>query len=683
MRRRPVNRALVAVVLLPTIFGALALWTLSDRVEGLDAVPAAVVNLDQPVRTGKGEDRQTIAAGRLLAAGLTSPGDGEDQPLDWELTGADEAGAGLRAGDYHAVITIPRDFSRTVSGLTRDDPETARVTVRSNHAEGALVGVVSDQVAEVATARLNQQITAVFLEGMYARTGELKASLGEAERGAGRLADGTVRLGDGATTLSGGAGVLADGLSTLADGSRTLESGAGDLAEGATRLGAGGRRLEAGAERAAAGVDRLTAGLGELHARTAPLPTQTRRLADGAGELAKGVDGWSQVLSGWRQACESDPVLAGSHPRLCAATVQAVGRDGENAEAMVSGSRRIADGTGQLADRSTELVGALGRARDGAGRLAEGNQRLAHGTAKLADGAGRLAAGGRRLGDGARRISVAADDASTGAARLADGSSQIASGSARLSGGSRKLADGLGEGAGQIPDVAPAERSDLAAIVARPVVSEESLLRPASATTVLAPGVAALALWLGAFATYLARRALPAHALGATSAGRAVLAGWWPAAVLGLAQGGLLLAVLGMLGAELASPLTTTAFLLTTAAAFAAVNQALVAALGTVRGWVVSVVLVVLQAVPVVGLVPDGTPPTGLGLLAGALPVPLAADGLQALVLSADPGAALTAVAGLAVWTALGVVGSTAAARRRQRLSLGDLRRRVTTSQVT
>ena len=682
MRRRPVNRALVAVVLLPAIVGALALGALSDRVEGLDTVPAAVVNLDEPVTSGKGEDRRTIAAGRLLAAGLTSPGAGEDEPLDWELTGADEAGAGLRTGAYHAVITIPRDFSRTVGGLGRNDPETARVAVRTNPAEGLLVDVVSDQVTDVATARLNRQITAVFLEGMYARTGELKTSLGEAEKGAGRLADGTVRLGEGATALSGGAGALAGGMSELADGAGRLGSGAVDLADGAARLGVGGRRLEAGAERAAAGADRLTAGLGELHAGTTELPAQTRRLADGADDLAKGVDGWSQVLSGWRRACESDPVLAASHARLCAVTVRAVGPEGENAEAMVSGSRRIAGGTARLADRTPELVGGLARARDGSGRLAGGNGRLADGAGKLSDGAARLAAGGGRLADGAGRISAAADDARAGAARLADGSSRIASGTSRLGGGSQRLADGLGDGAEQIPDLGPAERRELAAAVARPVVADRSLLRPTSTTTVLAPGVAALALWLGAFATYLARRALPAHLVDGASPSRAVLSGWWPAAALGAAQGALLLGVLWMLGADPASPLATAALLLATAVAFAAVHQALVAALGAVRGWVASLVLLVVQAVPVVGLVPDG-PSSTAGGLAGVLPVSLAADGLQALVLSAEVGPALAAVAGLAVWAALGLAASTVVARRSRRLSLDDVRRQVATSEMT
>ena len=87
MKRPHPTRVLVAAVLLPVLFGSLVLWSLGDRVERLDSVPAAVVNLDDPVRTGKGEDRQTVAAGRLLAAGLTSPTDESEQSLGWGSPG--------------------------------------------------------------------------------------------------------------------------------------------------------------------------------------------------------------------------------------------------------------------------------------------------------------------------------------------------------------------------------------------------------------------------------------------------------------------------------------------------------------------------------------------------------------------------------------------------------------------
>ena len=681
MRRLPVNRVLVATVLLPMLFGSLVLWALSDRVDRIDAVPAAVVNLDEPVKTGQGDEQQTIAAGRLLAAGLTSPQQeqAEEHTLDWELTGADAASEGLREGDYYAVITIPEDFSTTVAGMTRNDPETARITVRSNDSASALVGVVSDQIGDVAAARLNQRITATFLEGMYAQTGQLKASLGRAERGADRLADGAVRLGEGTNALSAGAGELAGGLGSLSGGAGRLADGADRLAGGANRLADGTSRLSAGAGDLADGSDRLAGGLGRLHARVRPLPEQTRQLADGAGRLAEGVKGWSQVLLAWKQACQTDPVLTGSHARLCAATIQAVGVDNGNAEAMVSGSTRLADGADRLADGTPALVGAIGKAGSGADRLAGGAGRLATGARKVDTGTERLAAGAAQLGSGAGRIATGATRASDGAARLADGSSRVASGTARLSNGSRELATGLGKGAEQIPSLTPEERRQLAGTVAEPVVSNADRLNATpSAATSLAPGVIALALWLGAFVTYLVRRALPARALSAaTTPWRVSLAGWLPALAIGLVQSLLVFVALGLFGVVLESPWGVAAFLVVPAAAFAALNQAFVAVLGPKRGWMVSIVFAVLQAVSLGGLVPVDTAPTLIQSLSGVLPVSLAAEGIGNLTLGGRVGSVAGSAAALLGWGAAALAVTTVAARRRQRVTLSDVRRQV------
>ena len=77
MSRPAVSRVLVGTLLLPAVFGALVLWSLADRAEETEQVPAAVVNLDEPVVRDQGRTSRPIAAGRLLAAGLTSPADGE------------------------------------------------------------------------------------------------------------------------------------------------------------------------------------------------------------------------------------------------------------------------------------------------------------------------------------------------------------------------------------------------------------------------------------------------------------------------------------------------------------------------------------------------------------------------------------------------------------------------------
>lgn len=682
MKRPHPTRVLVAAVLLPVLFGSLVLWSLGDRVERLDSVPAAVVNLDDPVRTGRGEDRQTVAAGRLLAAGLTSPTDESEQSLGWELTEAEDAEAGLRDGSYYAVVTIPRGFSRTVAGVSGADPERAEITVRSNDSSSALVGLLSDRIGDVAAARLNQRITATFVEGVYAQTGELEASLGRAEDGADRLADGAARLGEGTTALTDGAGSLAHGLDRLAEGATRLRSGATRLADGAARLSTGTGRLATGADDLSDGARELAGGLGTLHERTEPLPGQTSRLADGAGRVADGVDGWSRVLLAWRSACQSDPVLAGSHARLCAATVQAVGADGGNAEALTSGSRQVAEGADTLAAGTPALVDAVGRAQDGSARLAGGADRLAAGARRLDAGTGRLGQGAGRLGDGAVRLAAGAASASEGASRLADGSTRLADGSARLGSGSHELAGGLAQGADRIPSYTPEQRRQIADVVAQPVASEADRLNevPSGASS-LAPGVLALALWLGAFVTYLVRQALPGRALAAARpAYRVALAGWLPAVAIGAAQSALLFAVLGAFDVVMDSPVGVAAFLLLPAAVFAAVNQAFVAVLGPRRGWMVSIVFAVLQAVSLGGLVPIDTAPPVLQALSGFLPVSLAAEGVGDLTLGGRVGSVASAALALVAWGAVALAVTTAAARRRQRLSVADVRRHVATS---
>jgi len=112
-----VNRVLVATVLLPVLFGSLVLWSLSDRVDRIDSVPAAVVNLDEPVKTGKGADRQTIAAGRLLAppASRSAPSARRPAPPDR----VSRPPASSPAPEDSAVVPSP---SRTAPSARRSAP---------------------------------------------------------------------------------------------------------------------------------------------------------------------------------------------------------------------------------------------------------------------------------------------------------------------------------------------------------------------------------------------------------------------------------------------------------------------------------------------------------------------------------------------------------------------------------
>lgn len=642
--RLPLTRVLLGSLLLPAVFGALVLWSASDRVEQSERVPAAVVNLDQPVTKGKGKDEQIIYAGRLLAAGLTSPARDTDSNLGWELTDAASAEAGLADGDYYAVITIPEDFSRSIASVQGDRPRSAEIRVESNDASTPFAAEASRQVAQVAAARLGDRVTTTFLDGLFDRSGQLRVQLGKASGAAGQVADGAGQLADGAGRLSAGAGQLAGGLDQLSGG--------------ADRLASGATRLAGGADRVDAGTHRLADGLGRLERRTDPLPGQTDRLADGAARVAEGAGAYADLLTAWKDAC-ADPLVAGAQPRLCAITVRAVGPTGDNARRLKEGSDELAAGARRLADATPTLTGAIDR-------TAAGAEALAGGTSRLATGSDRLATGARRLAGGAA-------EAGAGAQRLAGGSQQLASGSGRLSDGSGRLADGLASGADRIPE--PAKGA--ADVVADPVATTSSRLNPTTdGATALTPLVLALGLWLGAFVTYLVRRALPAASSRAARPGwRTALAGWLPALLVGVAQAVLLVVTALLFGASFTSPAGVAAMALLAAASFAAVSQAFVAALGRRRGWIVVIAFTALQVVALGGLVPIETAPTALQSLNALLPVVQAADVFAHLTIGGQVGSPVTSAVVVAVWGLVALAVTTLAARRRQRLSVADLRR--------
>lgn len=636
------RRVIVGVLLLPVLLGALIVWSLGDRAEEVEQVPAAVVNLDKPVLK-KGEE--PVAAGRLLAAGLTSPSERQES-LGWVLTDAEDAAQGMRDGDYHAVLTVPKDFSRTLSrSLEGTNPEQASITVAAD-VGSAVVGEISEQVARVSADRLGERVTTTYLDTVFGETEKMAGKLGKAADGAGKLADGTEQLGAGTEELAGGLGELSDGAEQLGQGADELADGADELATGTTRLADGTRRL--------------ADGLGTLERRTDPLPSQTDRLADGAADIARGVDGYARLLVGWSEACK-DPLVAARAGRLCVATQRAVGVDGSRAERFRAGAHELANGARQLADGMPELTGAIDRAANGASELATG-------AGRVADGTGRLATGAHELADGTGQLAAGADEA-------ADGATQLASGTDELGSGSQQLADGLERGADAIPTYDDKERRDLAGVIAEPVTSRSDSSRPEpDGRSQVAPGVIAFVLWLGAFVTFLVRPALSQRRLGQPgSASRLAAAGLLPAVLVGVAQSVLLFGALLLLGARAESPWSTVLLMLLAAACFAAVNQALVTVLGRRRGWLWIIALTGLQVVSLGGVIPLDTAPWPLQVLNGALPMPSAADGFTVTMLD-GPGSVAGSVAVLLAWAVIAFVATVIAARRAQQVDVQTIR---------
>jgi putative membrane protein len=297
----------------------------------------------------------------------------------------------------------------------------------------------------------------------------------------------------------------------------------------------------------------------------------------------------------------------------------------------------LSDGAVQLADGAHQSAG-------GATELSEGVGTFADGTRQSADGAGTLAEGTRGLADG------------TG--ELADGTDQLADGSGELSDGTRELADGLQEGADEIPTYTESERETMSQMGAEPVTTNSVRENEASgASTATFPFVVALALWLGAFATFLLLPTLNPRLLqSAVPMWRVVLRSLLPSLLVGVVQAVAVLATLTFIGIEPVSALGVGLITLAGSVMFMALHQALVTLFGERVGRVLSIVLMVLQVVVLVGIVPVQSAPQLLQDVASFMPITILSQGLVHAALGGTLTHISSTLLAILTWFAVSVI---------------------------
>ncbi|MFT4298935.1 MAG: YhgE/Pip domain-containing protein [Aeromicrobium sp.] len=640
-RSRLTRVALVAVSIVPLLYGALYVWANADPIGRLDHIQAAVVNHDQVIEvTGPDGQTQPVAVGRLLAANLVE----SDAPnnYDWVLTDAADAEAGLADGSYKAVLTIPENLS-TAATSTAGDPSEAvqgRLDLRTNDAVNFVNGQIADRILAAASAALNAQVTETYLDHLYLGFSDIKASLSQAADGAGQLAGGAQALADGATQL-------ATGTAQLADGARRLDTGSGQLSNGLDQLRSGTSTLTTDTRQLADGAQQVADGTAQINALVQQVTTT---ITGNTGQAEQSLATLETTLRDLAQQCR-DAGTADCTPLDAAAdqaasaraglgdiTIQA-GQASQQAQALADGAGQVADGNRTLADRVPALVAGIGQAADGAAALHTGAAQLSSGTAQAADGA-------RRLADGA----------------------------GQLTGGTVSLADALRDGSDQVPGYTGDERERLSEVAATPVKeSAERLNAVGTYGDGLAPYFMALALWVGAMSVYLLLRPLSPRAVASTTGCvRAALAGFFPGTAVALLQVALLTAVLlWVVGVDAAQPWLMLGLGTLTALVFVAINQTLIAWFGG-AGRFLAIAFVCLQLASSGGTYPIETSPGLFTVLHHLLPMTYAVHGLRAATAGGTAGVGQDVFA-LACFGLLALVLTMVAAKRHQRVTITRL----------
>jgi len=579
--------ALIALILVPVLYGGLYLWANQDPYGNLSEVPVALVVQDDGA-TLNGADRNL---GDEVADSLL-----EDGSFDWHEVDAAGARRGLDDGSFDFAVTLPADFTASVASISSKHPRQAEIDLTTNDANNYLASTIGSQAVSRIRTTVTEKVVREAGLTMLDALNTVRVKLLDAADGAGQLTDGLGSAGDGADSLAGGAATLADGTTklrsgadSLASGVDTLAGGLRDLTSGAKQVSGGTAKLRSVADRVGSAADRVTSAVPSLRSDL------TARLQDQGLDAAQ----IAQVLD------VVDPI-----------------------------GTRVAD----LDARVQQAVAQIDRLDDGAARVADGSAKLASGAATAATGAHTLADGVTSADAGAHKLDKGAHTLASGIRKLDDGAAKLRDG---LQDGAQKLPD---DG----PDTRKAQASTLSEPVG---ISEASVTQAQNYGAGLAPFFAALAGWIGIYALFLIVKPISKRAVTALrSPIRVTLAGWLTPAALGAVQMVSLFGVLSIaLGFSFTHPLPTLGILLLASATFAAIILALNVWLGSV-GQFVGLVLMVLQLVTAGGTFPWQTLPAPLAALHHVLPMGYVVDAMRQVMYGGVAGRAWTDAAVLATW---------------------------------
>ncbi|MFI6501714.1 YhgE/Pip family protein [Nonomuraea typhae] len=561
-------------------------------------------------------------------------------------------------------------------------------------------------------------------------TAKLQGGVVKLQNGVGKLQGGTAKLQDGSQKVTQGIGQAREAMGRLKTGLDQLGDGAGKLADGNRQaheqvaaqsgtvnqladkyvpvLTQYGPVVADAANAVAEAADRLAGGLDGLAQRTSGNAQETASQARAALDLLDGdadpqlrsvlrgtvnaaertaaqADQLRERLGGTSNLAEQARELARS-ARKVAALAPELGpkldqiRDQVNA--LEAGLGKLADGAAKLQTGAAKAGEGVTKAEAGAVKLENGSQQVTAGITKLSGGIGQLDGGlGRlngglgKLGGGLVKLGDGAGQLQSGVGKLHDGAGKVDAGMTKLTKGSQDLADGLDEGAGKIPDYDKQQREARTDVMSDPVRLAKTVDNEVpNYGTGFAPFFLPLALWVGAMIAFMVLKPLNQRRLASASGPlRIVFAGWLPAAALGVAQVGVLLAVLKFaLGLEAAHWAGVAGLLLLTAAAFMAIVQAVNALLGA-PGRVAALALLMLQLTSAAGTYPIETSPGFFQTISPWLPMSWVVSALRRLISGGDLTVVWQACGVLSAFLALGLALTALAVERSRMWSMKRL----------
>jgi putative membrane protein len=696
---------LIFLVLIPTICGALYLWSNWDPYGRMDQIPVAVVNQDVPVEV----EGQSINAGARLVAELR-----EDTIFDWQFVDEQQADAGLADGDYYMIVTIPPDFSENLVSGAGPDPERAVISLRRDDVNGYLFGLMAESVQDELESAIDRAAIGAYLDSVFANLETIKADVTTAATAATALAVGAtatlttandlaVVIGTSvqdSAELTSGLALAKEQATQLVTGITQAQTASASLVTGLTPLESSASQVASDAESVASGnadlASSLTPAISAVTSAVPPLGVAAANVEVATANVQDLVSAAGQLTTQVAAANAEIARLAAANPGIDFSAL--IGPDGsmtavgqitsdlnrESATAAQSGvsvndafetlNTATSDLSGSGSDL-TFLATTSAQVATGATSVSEGIF-TASSNASTVDGTvASLATSATDLDSGIANLQITAQRLDDGLRTAETGSTNVVTGVTDLDTGANLLAADLTAAADRIPTLAPAEQADTEQVLSSPANLEITIDNPATFYgRGLAPLFFGIAIWVLAIAVFQVLRPITGRALaGRASSLRITIAGWLP--VLGIAVlGSLLLLGVVWLGLGLDPVNVGGAFgvVLLAAACFTAIAQLLRTWLGA-AGSAIMLVLLMVQLVTSGGLYPVETLPAPLRALHWFTPMTYLVDGLRVVFTGGPTDNLWRDVGVLAGLTIVAVALCLVVVHRRRRFRVVDL----------
>jgi putative membrane protein len=264
---------LVAFVLLfvPSIYAVTFLSSLWDPYGKLNDLPVAIVNQDKEF-TYQG---QKLTVGADLTKQLKS-----SKALDFAFPTAKKAASGLKSGKYYMVVTIPRDFSKNVTSVTKKNPKQLDLIYETSSGHSFIAGKLTSTGAEKIKNTIATEITKNYAKTIVKEVKKMTPALTQA-------ADANQKLADGTSQIKSGTDQLTSGLGTLGNGTAQLQNGATQLTSGLSAYTNGVSQANDGSQKLADGLNQLNTAMkdGDVANQLTNVQASLKTITDGVNQI--------------------------------------------------------------------------------------------------------------------------------------------------------------------------------------------------------------------------------------------------------------------------------------------------------------------------------------------------------------------------------------------------------------